>query len=106
MWGNNAGPLINLGGSMPVSDRLTLAVDYNDLFSTAASMLNAGAEYTISRDWLVRLGDANLLHQQDTTDVFTAGVGWLHNKYKVDLAYLHMPEGMDGQWVASGCYSF
>ena len=107
MWGNNDGPIINLGGSMPLlSDKLTVALDYNDLFSTAGSMLNVGAEYAVNRDWRVRIGDANLLQQQDISDVFTAGVGWVHNKYKVDLCYLHLPEGLDAEWAASGSYSF
>lgn len=102
----SGGPYLNVGGSYPVLANLRVNVDYRDLFDQEAATMNVGAEWAPHPDWRVRLGDINVLRQQDVADAVTAGLGWSWKRWNADIAYISVPEGGDPQWVASGSYKF
>ncbi|NLO73016.1 MAG: hypothetical protein GX100_02755 [candidate division WS1 bacterium] len=103
---NNGGPFINVGVAVPLSEKLVVAVDWNDIFNSDGTSFNVGAEWAFDPAWRLRAGDANVFRQSDTDDAPTVGVGWIHEKWQADLAYVAPPEGRDTQWVVSGSYTF
>jgi hypothetical protein len=103
----SGGPYVNLGASVPLlNNAVRVNLDYNDIFGTTAPSLNIGAEWAATKDWRVRVGDANLAHQNGAGDSFTAGGGWLWKRWEADVAFANVPDGGDQQWVATGSYKF
>lgn len=97
------GPFFNVGVLWPATPKLGIAVDITDITdqSDNGPYLNAGAEYVFgtNSEWTARVG---CVDDGDSNDL-TVGVGYKAPKFRVDVAYADIADGM---WAVSAATGF
>lgn len=107
----NAGTFLNAGVAWPIMDSLLLAVDVIDLTEQISSIgihANGGIEYRFGSndEWAARVGVVDF-GISSIDPLITAGLGFSHNRWRVDGAWMEAPtSGLSSTWTVGAGICF
>lgn len=107
----NAGVFLNAGVAWPILDGLLVAVDVIDLTEQISGIgmhANGGLEYRFgsSDEWAARVGVVDFGFS-GIDPLITAGLGFGHNRWRVDGAWMEAPaSGLSSTWTVGAGICF
>jgi hypothetical protein len=99
---SNNGPFLDLGVAWPATDKLLVAVDFNDVTDEVDTQINAGVEYKfgLTNEWA---GRAGMVDNGDGHDL-TLGAGYSVKNWHFDAAWVSSDP--DNTWSVSAGVNF